>query len=193
MRVTILNYQDHWPKQYQLEYEIIQSALPHLAVKIEHIGSTAIPGMSAKPVIDVLVGVHSSSELDKTVPPLLGCGYNYVKKYEELWPSRRLFIRAKPINRKFLPAIIDGHHGFQSGVDYETSTNIHVVIFGTYHWVRHIAFRDYLKAFWHERNRYLWLKTSLARLEFSEMQDYNQAKNALVKELERRAMDWYVQ
>lgn len=193
MRVSIVNYQEHWPQLFLKEKSIIDEALTDLPIEVAHIGSTAIPGMCAKPVIDILVGVKHESILDKTVPLMLKQNYHYVKKYESLWPTRRLFIRAEPINRKLLPAIIDMHHGFQSGVDYETSTNVHVVIHGTYHWIRHIAFRDYLIAFWHERNRYLWLKTSLARLEFKEMQDYNLAKNTLVKELEKKAIEWYIQ
>lgn len=193
MRVTIVNYQDDWPLQFLREKKIIDDALAMLYPIVEHIGSTAIPGMSAKPVIDILVGVKQFSHLDLVVPPLLNKKYNYIKKYEPLWPTRRLFVRAEPINRKYLPAIIDVHHGFQSGVDYQTTVNIHVVILDSFHWLRHIAFRDYLKAYWHERNRYLWLKTSLARLEFKEMQDYNQAKDALIKELESKAMKWHLQ
>ena len=193
MHVTIVNYQEDWPLQFLQEKKTIEDILTLLHPTVEHIGSTAIPGMSAKPVIDILVGVKQSSHLDLVVPPLLNNKYNYVKKYESLWPNRRLFVKAKPINRKYLPAIIDVHHGFQSGVDYQTTANIHVVILDSFHWLRHIAFRDYLKAYWHERNRYLCLKTSLARLEFKEMQDYNLAKDALIKELESKAIKWYLQ
>ncbi len=84
-------YTVDWKKQFEtVELELLD-ALSELAVSVEHIGSTAVVGLSAKPVIDVLVGVAVESDLDKVASLLSAGNYVYYEKYNVQMPYRRFF------------------------------------------------------------------------------------------------------
>src|SRR5689334_13983580 len=145
MRIIIEPYNANWPALFLKEKEVIASALQPYAPAIEHFGSTSIIGMDAKPIIDILVGLHKADDLDKTVEPMMEAGYTYIKKYEPLWPSRRFFMQLKALD-KAPPTIIDVDDNVVVGKDYISLANIHIIVKDTHDWIRMIAFRDYLRA-----------------------------------------------
>lgn len=88
--ILIEKYNSNWPKLFDLEKERLQKHLQPWIVSIEHVGSTSIPSLSAKPIIDILIGVMSLDLVDLYVVPLmLGLGYRYIKEYEITIPNRR--------------------------------------------------------------------------------------------------------
>ena len=108
---------------------------------VERVGSTAVPGLGAKPVIDVMVGVSQLAEAEGRIGALEGAGYEYVQKYEIELPERRYF--RKP---RLGPS----------------AYHLHCVVKGSSFWVRHLAFRDYLRAHPESAAAYCELKRELA-------------------------------
>jgi len=191
MRVTIEPYNPIWPDLFLKEKVIIEKALGPTAA-IEHIGSTAVQGLAAKPIVDMLVGLPNTDALDKCVQPMLAAGYTYVKKYEPLWPTRRFFMRLRA-TETVPPAIIDVQDGYLIGEDFISLTHIHIIVKDTYDWVRHIAFREFMRAHPHIRAEYATLKMQLSTQAFRDGLAYNDAKNIFVKKTEAQALQWYRQ
>jgi len=79
MKIILEEYQSEWANAFQLEKEVVISALSDFNPTIEHIGSTSIEGLCAKPTIDILVGLHNEMQLDKTIVPMISMGYTYFK------------------------------------------------------------------------------------------------------------------
>lgn len=193
MKIDIEPYDPNWGNQYQQ----IQSRLNHLlhkqVIQLEHIGSTAVPTLAAKPIIDIAIGVQAYQELDTVVPILTAHGYIYIAAYNEVMPNRRFFIQLKDQE-------IDSH--FQS-IYHDTATiphealhankwaNIHVWIRDSEEWVRHIAFREYLKQHVSVCEEYTALKQSLMTQNWADGHAYNRAKNDFIQREEKKAVAWY--
>jgi GrpB-like predicted nucleotidyltransferase (UPF0157 family) len=90
-RVEVVPYSDLWPLLYEQEAEQIRGVLGSELRVIEHVGSTAVPGLAAKPVVDIALSVESFDGLD--IPALEELGYRYVPEFEEELPNRRYFSR----------------------------------------------------------------------------------------------------
>ncbi|MDQ3291469.1 MAG: GrpB family protein [Bacteroidota bacterium] len=192
MKVIIEEYQAKWPDQFLKEKSIIAAALQSFTPTIEHIGSTAVPGLKAKPIIDILVGLNHLEDLDKIILPMQNEGYTYVKKYEPMWPTRRFFVKLQP-STFALPSLIDIQDTYIIGKDVISLVHIHVIAKDTEDWHRHIAFRDFLRSNSSIRQEYGRMKKKLSELEFTDMNEYNNAKNAFIKETEKLALGWYRQ
>jgi GrpB-like predicted nucleotidyltransferase (UPF0157 family) len=91
--IVIAEYDPRWPKMYGIEEQRIRQALGELLVDIEHIGSTSVPGLAAKPRIDIMPGLASEDELDRAIGPMTAIGFRYIPDYEDVMPYRRLFTR----------------------------------------------------------------------------------------------------
>lgn len=107
MKIILEDYQAEWSNAFEREKKVIASALLDFSPTIEHIGSTSIEGLCAKPTIDMLVGLHAEMQLDKTITPMTHQGYTYFKKYEPTMPYRRLFAKLTALTDKMPPEIID--------------------------------------------------------------------------------------
>ena len=95
MKIQIEEYNPDWVEQFtKLEREL-SSTLKLLKPKIEHVGSTSIPNLAAKPIIDILVGIQSTSDLDKTIEPMINNQYIYYEVYNKVMPQRRLYVGLK--------------------------------------------------------------------------------------------------
>ncbi len=143
--ISIVDYDPLWPTSFEQEAAFLRETLPpNLITRIEHFGSTAVPGLSAKPIIDILVEVTSLQQTRKRIVPLLRS-----EGYEYLWrpirgdqpPYYAWFIKRNP-------AAVRTHH-------------IHMVEHDSELWDR-LYFRDYLRTFPDEAARYDKLKRSLA-------------------------------
>jgi len=166
MKVEVLPYNRLWPVLFESERSAIQNALGHVVLKLHHIGSTAVEGLAAKPIIDMILEVPSLASLDQATPALESLGYEAMGEFGI--PGRRYF-RKGGFHRSHQI------HAFQSG-----DPNIH----------RHLAFRDYLNHFPEVRQEYGALKARLA-LEFPEdIEGYGDGKDAFVKLHEAHALAW---
>ncbi|SHL72507.1 GrpB domain, predicted nucleotidyltransferase, UPF0157 family [Chitinophaga jiangningensis] len=196
MKLPFEPYNHEWKLTYSnLEKELLQ-ILGSLKPVVAHIGSTSIEGLSAKPVIDILVGLRDESQLDQVPALLMAKNYIYYPKYNEEMPYRRFFIKLKiPPQRLSLPLqfgkgdempdIMHDHH-------YRLA-HIHIIPVTSSHWTRHIAFRDYVRSHPAVRAEYQQLKTDLVKQEWKDGNDYNDAKDAFMKRTEKAAVEWYTQ
>jgi GrpB-like predicted nucleotidyltransferase (UPF0157 family) len=92
--VIIEAYDPEWPNLFLAEKARLDAAIHSYIDIIEHVGSTSVPGLAAKPVIDILVGIHSLGDTPQFVPLLQAIGYIYVPEYEVDLPERRYFKKA---------------------------------------------------------------------------------------------------
>jgi GrpB-like predicted nucleotidyltransferase (UPF0157 family) len=138
--------------------------------KLEHIGSTSIPGLGAKPVIDILLGVTRHRNAEDIIPKMELLGYEYVFKYEDVMPERRYFI--KTVNGK------STHH-------------IHSVEITSEFWKRHLLFRDYLRANSNIRNEYYELKKKLSEIDWEDKMGYTDAKTDFIRKIEKKAAIYF--
>jgi GrpB-like predicted nucleotidyltransferase (UPF0157 family) len=191
MKIILEDYQPYWVAAFRKESEILASVLADFGPAIEHIGSTSIPGLCSKPTIDILVGLHDEAQLDKTIGPMTATGYTYFRKYEPAMPYRRLFARLKALRNQVPPTLIDLGDEYVRGREFTPLANIHVLVQDTYHWKRHLAFRDYLRAHPDVRDEYGRLKRELSLLEFKDTNDYNAAKDSFIKRTQEQALAWY--
>jgi GrpB-like predicted nucleotidyltransferase (UPF0157 family) len=165
--VRIVDYEPAWPALAAAELCAIEEALGDLAVRAEHVGSTAVPGLAAKPILDLQLSVEAIEPRDRYVEPLERLGYLFVPAPES--PDYHLF--AKPPERPRT------HH-------------LHVCAAGSEHELRHIAVRDFLRAHSHEAARYAELKREVAARHPRDRLAYMEGKQDHVTALERRALAW---
>lgn len=164
--IVIADYDPQWPNLYRIEAERLRAALGDLLVAIEHVGSTSVPGLAAKPRIDIMPGLASEDDLDRTIEPITSLGFEYISKFEDEMPYRRLFTR-----------------DLESG---RIPVNIHTVAVGSEFWKRHLLFRDYLRSHLDVAEDYARLKRELAP-QFEETNDYAEAKTEFIRSVEAKA------
>ena len=192
MKVTLEPYTPSWKETFRRHQAIIGNALGHLHPAIDHIGSTSLGSIAAKPIIDILVGLLDGKQLDETVEPMCEAGYCYVEQFNAGMPYRRFYAKLVPLSDAPLPRGLRAGDRLAFGRDYNSVVHIHVMVHGTYHWVRHIAFRDYLLAHPQTRETYQALKLNIAKIEFDDPLDYNTHKEAFIAEHQNRAIDWFL-
>jgi len=94
--VKIVDYDPQWPMLFEKEKGLIHGAVGHVVAGIEHIGSTAVPNLGAKPVIDIMVAVNRLNDAEKCIKPLQKIGYEYQPGHEVSIPERRFFRKGEP-------------------------------------------------------------------------------------------------
>src|SRR3990172_6646682 len=164
--VVIVEYDPRWPTLYEAEASAILGAIGHVIVALEHVGSTSVPGLGAKPIIDILAGVRILADAAQCVEPLQGLGYEYVPEYEPETPGRPYFRKGPPAGRT--------HH-------------LHLVEHGGEFWMRHLLFRDYLRAHPEAAHAYYRLKKELAAKFGSDRDGYTEAKTEFIRSVEMQA------
>ena len=160
--IHLAEYDPEWPRLYEREAERIQGALGAKALRLEHVGSTSVPGLAAKPLIDIVLVVSDTREEDAYVPPLESAGY-VLRIREPDWFEHRLF----------------------KGPD--TNVNVHTFSDGCEEVDRMVGFRDWLRTHDDDRDLYLAAKRELAANRWKYVQNYADAKSAVVREILRRA------
>jgi GrpB-like predicted nucleotidyltransferase (UPF0157 family) len=135
-------------------------------VGMEHVGSTAVPGLGAKPIIDIMVAVSRLADAQACIEPLQSLGYEYVPEYEDELPERRYF-RKGPLEKQT-------HH-------------LHMVELTSEFWERHLLFRDYLRTHPQEAQQYHKLKKELAAKFGSDTVAYTDAKTPFIRSVEAKA------
>lgn len=174
--------------------EELSEKLLVLSPRIEHIGSTSVEGLSAKPIIDIMIGVSDDKDLDK-VPILLNNGsYVYYEKYNEDMPYRRFFVRLTANAKELgLKEVIGKEDDIPEQMHDHSlrMAHVHVIPTDSEHWLRHIAFRDYLRAHPAIVQEYQTLKERLTQQEWKDGNDYNAGKDVFLKREEQNALRWY--
>jgi GrpB-like predicted nucleotidyltransferase (UPF0157 family) len=158
--VVLAPYDPDWPRQFETERALLGRVFADAAVSIEHVGSTAVPGLGAKPVIDIMIGVSALAEVESRIPELERHGYEYVREYEARLPERRYLRKPRVGSRT--------HH-------------VHAVVRGSAFWYRHLLFRDYLRAHPEAAAAYLELKQRLASRHRADPASYSDGKSAFVE------------
>lgn len=162
-KIDLCEYDDNWPRLFHQEAHKICSALGTAALRVEHVGSTAVPGLCAKPILDILLLVENSSAEGNYVRQLEEAGYG-LRIREPHWYEHRLF-RGK-----------------------EPAVNLHVFSEGCEEAERMLAFRDYLRTHESDRTLYAQTKQKLAGQTWKYVQDYANAKTGVVKDIMDRAI-----
>jgi len=160
--IQIVDYDPEWPRLYEREAERVQSALGDRVLLLEHVGSTSVPGLAAKPKIDMLLVVANSADESDYVPALEAAAY-VLRIREPDWYEHRMF----------------------KGPD--TGINLHVFSSGCRETDRMLLFRDWLRSNESDRRLYERTKKELARNNWKYMQNYADAKTSVVEEILMRA------
>jgi GrpB-like predicted nucleotidyltransferase (UPF0157 family) len=163
--VVVVDYDPSWPAQYERERAGIVEALGDVmegVVAVEHVGSTAVPGLAAKPIIDIIVGVRELAAGERCVQPLEALEYEY--RGEAGIPGRLYFRKGQPRT----------HH-------------LHMVEHGSEFWERHLLFRDLLRERPAVAREYAALKKELAVQYRTDRLAYTEAKTPFIESALARA------
>lgn len=172
--IAIVPYNSEWPSLFEKEVTFLRSKLPENIVKrIEHFGSTAIPRLSAKPIIDILVEVSSLDKTKKQIIPILES-----EGYEYFW--RPTIGNQAPYYAWFIKRNSDG----------KRTHHIHIVEANSGLWDR-LYFRDYLREFPDEAKRYDDFKKSLAEKFPNNRVEYTKGKTAFIVPITEKAKEYY--
>lgn len=166
MKIIIEEYQEAWPQQFEAEKTHLSKFIPESAI-VEHIGSTSVPGLAAKPIIDIMIGLVNFDVANSLVAGISSLQYEYVSQFEDQMPYRRFFRKEKEGVRT--------HH-------------IHMVAIDSEFWNRHLAFRNYLRNHPEVAGEYAAIKYELAQREWSDMNDYADAKTEFIRSIEACAL-----
>jgi GrpB-like predicted nucleotidyltransferase (UPF0157 family) len=163
VEVVLVDYSDEWPERFERLRDRIAAGLGEDARQIEHVGSTSVPGLMAKPVIDIVLVVADTTDEDAYVPALEHIGFEF-RLREPDWFEHRLLRHEEP------------------------AANLHVFPDGCDEVTRMIAFRDHLRTDAADRTLYECAKRDLARREWPTVQHYADAKTDVIAGIVARAM-----
>ncbi len=165
--ITVASYDNRWPGMFKYEASQIKAILGSNCAEIYHIGSTAVPGLAAKPIIDIMPTVYDLNAVDITANAFEKIGYEYLGEFG-----------------------IKGRRYMRKGGD-ERTHQIHVFAQSDRENInRHIAVRDFLRSHQDVRKQYAQLKISLAAQYPYDIEGYCNGKDEFVKEMEEKALIW---
>lgn len=156
--IHIVEYDPAWPERFEQASAAIRAALAHAALSVEHVGSTSVPGLPAKPIIDIDLTVADTESERSFVPALEAIGYELVLR-EPNWNGHRM------LN------------------DADATINLHVFPSGAPELVRHLLFRDWLRTHPDDRELYAAAKMRLAESTRNDPGAYNLDKNTVIDEI----------
>ena len=159
--IRLCPYDRRWPEQFRREAEKLRAALGDRALAVEHVGSTSVPGLCAKPILDILLLVADADREEDYVPGLTAAGYA-LRIREPDWFQHRMLRGTDP------------------------AVNLHIFPAGCPEAARMLAFRDWLRTCREDRDRCAAEKRRLAARQWAYVQDYADAKTAVVREILER-------
>ncbi|MBI3298928.1 MAG: GrpB family protein [Elusimicrobia bacterium] len=163
--IEVVPYEASWPAAYEAERAAINARLGELGASFEHIGSTAVPGIAAKPTIDLMAGVDELRVDESVVEPLADLGYRYLGEYG-----------------------IAGRHFFRKGSP--PTHHLHWVRRGGDFWWKQLVFRDFLRTSPTDARAYEALKRDLASRFHNDRSRYTASKTSFVTGTLERAWRW---
>lgn len=161
--IVVVDYDAGWPEMFQRHAEILSRALGGKALEIQHVGSTSVPMLAAKPIIDIMVLVEDAGDEAAYLPDLLDAGY-VLRVREPDWHQHRMFRTP--------------------GLD----VHVHIFSPGCVEVTRQMAFRDRLRTNAEDRLLYESVKRKLAAQDWTDMNAYAQAKSGVVEQITARAL-----
>jgi GrpB-like predicted nucleotidyltransferase (UPF0157 family) len=165
---TFTDYSADWPSAFEQEAKRLRTLLSDDLIAVHHIGSTSVPGLAAKPIIDLLPLVHSLAVVDERTPLLCDAGYRAWGEYG--LPGRRYFTKDRGEAR---------------------THNIHIYQFDDPSVERHLAFCSYLRQHEPVRREYEALKRTVYARHSADIEAYSAGKDAWIKRIEPVALQWY--
>jgi GrpB-like predicted nucleotidyltransferase (UPF0157 family) len=166
--VRIVDYDSRWPERFAEERARIVGAIGEAVAAVEHIGSTSVPGLAAKPTIDTMVALHDLGAVESIKAPIEALGYTY--QYVDAFGP-------------------PGWHYFsRRDLSIDLGYHIHVTTVGSDFWREHLAFRDYLRAHPPLAAQYADVKRGLAQVHGSDRIGYCDAKTEFIKSVVREAL-----
>jgi len=165
--IVVVPYNPNWPERFREEATQIAAIFDPELISIHHIGSTSVPGLSAKPIIDIMPVVRDIEKVEMFNPAMIQLGYE--PKGENDIPGRRYFVKGGDASRT--------HHVHTYAPDNPEVS-------------RHLDFRDYLIAHPEEAQRYAILKAKLAQQFPQDIFGYMAGKDSFIKETLRKAHEW---
>ena len=191
MKVKLEKYDPEWKSLFEMEKRRLIKIIGPKEIKIEHIGSTSIPDIYSKPVIDIMIGVKEENQLDKYINEIISLGYTYVQKYEIYVPFRRYFFKLKDPEVQ-LPKIVGFNDEDIDKGNHEDRFHIHMVKINSDFWINQLLFRNYLRKNFIAKKKYENLKKSLAKREWDSINDYDDAKSDFItKTLEKAKIETF--
>lgn len=163
-KIEVVDYNPAWPELFAKECYVLQKTLKGVAIAIHHIGSTAVLGLAAKPIIDILIEITNLDMLDRLNIDMESIGYKPKGEFG-----------------------IAGRRYFQKGGN-ERTHHLHAFIAGDQNVARHLAFRDYLRANQVVSAEYAELKRSIALNCDNDSQKYCDGKDRFIKKHETLAL-----
>jgi GrpB-like predicted nucleotidyltransferase (UPF0157 family) len=168
--IIVSDYDPNWPTLFEQERTRIKNALGSFASAVEHVGSTAVPGLPSKPIIDLLIGVASlEGAKQRCIEPIEALGYNYIPAYAS-WLPGELFFRKGPPGPWT-------HH-------------VHLMESRYPRWKALLMFRDYLRAHPKAARAYADIKRALAASSKDDIAAYRNGKNTFVEQTTAAARAW---
>jgi len=158
LQIQIVDYDTEWPKKFEVHARVIADALGSVALQIDHIGSTSVPGLAAKPIIDILVVVQNSADESAYMSRLEAAGY-LLRVREPDWNEHRMFRT------------------------HEKDVHVHIYSVGCAEIQRVLTFRDHLRINIDDRRRYEQTKRELASRGWSTMNEYAEAKTEVIESI----------
>lgn len=165
--IEVVDYRFEWKNLYLQEAKHLKECLDKAIKAIHHIGSTSVPGLAAKPIIDILIEAYSLELIDKQNRNMKGL--DYLPLGERGITGRRFYIKGNAQRT---------HH-------------IHIFLAGTDHCIRHLAFRDYLHAHKDVADAYAQLKREVVQSCDNDIERYCQGKASFIQHYEALAIQWY--
>jgi GrpB-like predicted nucleotidyltransferase (UPF0157 family) len=162
--IRLVPYDSTWPLEFAAEAARIEVACEELPLKLEHVGSTSVPGLAAKPVIDILAGRPGNVSGHTYVAAFRQLGYEHKGSYGV--PGRNYFRRGSPRS----------HH-------------VHLVSWSSALWRDHLLFRDYLRTHPDAAREYETIKRELAGMYLQDKERYTDAKGPFIRSIVRRAKE----
>jgi len=173
--VDVVPYDANWGNLFEKEKVILEGILGEHIVRIEHIGSTSIPKIYAKPIIDILVLVKCIFDIDGHNNQMIAAGYDV--RGEKGMPGRRYFVRFKDDN--------SGNHTHHIHIFQAENNPSHQAV------EDNLVFRDYLRIDDVARNEYSNLKIELSKLHYTKPLLYHEGKTECVCNIVKRAKDYF--
>jgi GrpB-like predicted nucleotidyltransferase (UPF0157 family) len=168
--IVVSDYDPNWPKLFEQERDRIKQALGPLALAIEHMGSTAVPGLPSKPIIDLLVAVPSLEEASqRCISPMEALGYVYIPEYASWLPGELFFRKGPPGPWTHHVHMMEPSHARREAL---------------------LVFRDYLRAHPEAMRAYAEIKRGLASSSVDNIKAYREGKTRFVDETTTKARVW---
>lgn len=166
-KVVIEDYNPAWPTWFAADRTLITDAIGDIALSVEHTGSTSVPGLPAKPIIDILLQVSDSADESTYVPRLEAVGFTLRIREPEEMEHRVLYRRGAP---------------------HDVNLHVYSPVHAAGEIARILAFRDWLRTHDDDRDRYAATKRELSKKDWKFVQNYADAKTAIIEEIIAKAL-----